>query len=286
MYAQLGTIRFEGAKGFTSFEESFAVVYAQHALINRKPRLQATGDELDTISFEMYLHSEFTDPEADIETLRLAMKNREILPLILGNGRVLGNYVIPSFKKTTGFTDPSGNLIEATISVELLESYSDNPILDANRQAQNNAFATSTRNSNVRSVLPAKLSPGMAVTANVSKIETSGVLVQQYTATVEQNPAAAELYSDKIDDVMDEINEGLNKIEEAINNGGSLSSYQSPELVNSMADIYTSVQSIKSVLPITDIESFKILVAQLRNSTGAIKKANTDLSNQTIIRRV
>jgi len=285
MYAQLGKIIFEGPKGFTSLEETFAVTYAQHSRINRKPRLQATGDELDQISFEMYLHSEFTDPEADIEAIRVYMQDREILPLILGNGRVVGNFVITTFTKTTAFTDPSGNIIEATLSVDLLECYNDNPILEANRQAQNNAFATAARNSNVRSVLPPKLSPAMEVSTNISKIETSAVLTQQYTAAVDQNPASAAFYSDKINGVLDTIDNDVSQVQDALAFDGSLPGFDSPEILTSLGSVYTSVQNLKAVLPISDITSFKQLVAQLKNSTGALKKASTDISNQSIIRR-
>jgi phage protein U len=143
MYAQLGNIRFEGLKGFSNFSHERGVNYAQHELINGKPRLQAVGDNLDSISFGMYLHSEFTNPEADIDSLRTAMQNREILPLILGNGRVLGFFVIPNFSQVNSFTDPLGNLIEVTLSVDLLESFSDNPLREAELQAINQAFATS-----------------------------------------------------------------------------------------------------------------------------------------------
>lgn len=285
MYAQLGSIIFEGPNGFTSLEETFAVIYAQHSRINRKPRLQATGDELDTISFEMYLHSSFTDPEATIDKLRVYMQDREILPLILGNGRVVGNFVIPTFSKTTSFTDPSGNIIEATLSVDLLECYNDNPLLEANRQAQTAAFATAARNSNVRSVLPPKLSPAMAVSTNVAKIDTSAVLTQQYTATVEKNPASAAFYSGKIDEVLDTIDNGITQVQDALAFDGSLPGFDTPELLGSLAGVYTSVQNIKAILPITDINSFKQMVAALKNSTVALKRANTGISNQSIIRR-
>jgi len=110
MYAQLGNIRFEGLKGFSNFSHERGVNYAQHELINGKPRLQAVGDNLDSISFGMYLHSQFTNPEADIETLRLSMQNREVLPLILGNGRVLGFFVIPNFSQVNSFTSETGKI--------------------------------------------------------------------------------------------------------------------------------------------------------------------------------
>jgi len=113
MYAQLGNIRFEGLKGFSTFSHTVGVTYAQHARINGKSRLEATGDELDAISFEMMLHANFTDPEADIDVINTATVNREILKLILGNGKVVGDFVITSFEKVTEFTDPLGNIISS-----------------------------------------------------------------------------------------------------------------------------------------------------------------------------
>jgi len=113
MYAQLGNIKFESAKGFTSLEETFGMNYAQHDRIKGKPRLEAVGANLDTVNFSMYLHSQFTTPEDDIEQMRVNMVNNEILPLVLGNGKVVGSFVITNFSVTTMFTDPVGNLIES-----------------------------------------------------------------------------------------------------------------------------------------------------------------------------
>lgn len=267
-------------------EETFAVDYAQHQLINRKPRLQPTGDALDTISFSMYLHSDFTNPEEDIDILRTSMKNREVLPLILGNGRVLGQFVITGMNKSTSFTDPSGNIIEATVSVELLEAFTEEPLREAGRKAQDRAFATVARNSNVRSVLPPKLSPAMMVTANVSKIDTSSFEAMNFTDEVQKNPATAEYYSGKIDGVMDKIDSGLDSISQALDSGNILNEFQTPEFVTAIGDVYTSIQNIKAVLPISDINSFRVLIDQLRGAVGGMKKANNGLSNQAIIRRV
>lgn len=285
MYAQLGNIRFEGLKGFSNFSHERSVNYAQHELINGKPRLQAVGDNLDSISFGMYLHSEFTNPELDIETLRLSMQNREVLPLILGNGRVLGFFVIPNFSQVNSFTDPNGNLIEVTLSIELLESFSDDPLRESELQAINQAFATSVRNSNVRSVLPAKLSKGMTMNTEISNIQTSTTLTGIYTAKIEAIPTRAEYWSGKINKSLTDIENGLTNVQFILSDASELQA-MALSLPAAINDVYVRVQNMKAVLPITDVNSFKILNQQLNGSVLVLNSANLDVSNNSIIRRI
>lgn len=285
MYAQLGNIRFEGLKGFSSFSHERGVNYAVHERINGKPRLQAVGDNLDTISFDMYLHSEFTNPEADIESLRLAMQNREILPLLLGNGRVLGFFVIPNFSQINSFTDPKGNLIEVTLSVELLESFSDDPLRQAELQAIQQAFATSQRNSNVRSVLPPKLSEGMGMTAEISKIQTSATVTGIYTAKIEAIPSRSEYWSGKINKSLTDIEGGITKVQSILADASRLQDL-AQDMPAALNDVYVRVQNMKAVLPVTDVNSFKILNQQLSGSIINLNSTNLRISNNSIIRRI
>jgi len=284
MYAQLGNIRFEGLKGFSSFSHTVAVAYAQHARINGKSRLEATGDELDAISIEILLHANFTNPEADIEEMRAAMYNREILKLILGNGNIVGDFVISSFEKVIDFTDPKGNIISVTLSVELLESYNENPLSEAQKNAMNSAFATTARNSNVRSVLPAKPSPAMGVTLQVSEIKASAIQINQYTAAAEANENTFEYYSGKIDSNLNDIEDNISNIQASLSDAQDIADLAA-SLPEAIQDINTRVQNIKAVLPISDIAQFKILNSQLQGSVLAAKTANTGISNQSIIRR-
>ena len=285
MYAQLGNIRFEGLKGFSSFVHERGVNYAQHELINGKPILQAVGDNLDTISFSMYLHSEFTDPESDVETLRTSMVEREVLPLLLGNGRVLGFFVIPSFSQSNTFTDPNGNLIETTLSVELLEDFSDSPLRKAELQAINNAFATSTRSSNIRSVLPAKLSPGMAISGEISNISTSAKTTDVYIDNVNKNPNQAAYWSGKINKSLTDIEGSLNNVQASLSEALKLQNL-AQSMPAAIADLTIRVNNMKAVLPITDVNSFKILNQQLNGSIVSLNSSNLQISNNSIIRRV
>lgn len=284
MYAQLGTIRFEGLNGFSTLEESFAVNYAQHERINGKPRLEAVGDVLDTISFDMYLHADFVDPEASIEVIRNAMTNREILTLILGSGKVVGNFVIPNFTKSTEFTDPKGNIISATLSIELLESATDDPLASAKKSTLNSSFATSNRNANVRTLLPMKQSEASILTSQVSEMEANAKKVTDNIKQVEINPATAEYNSAKIDLSLDNILSNLNKSQNMLSQAQDFQNL-APNLQTAFNGIYTAVQNMKAVLPITDVSSFQILNRQLSGSIASAKSSSIGITNQAIIRR-
>jgi hypothetical protein len=57
MHALLGGIAFNLITHFEDIEESFSANYAEHALIEGKPRLQWVGQNLDEIAWHMVLHA-------------------------------------------------------------------------------------------------------------------------------------------------------------------------------------------------------------------------------------
>lgn len=285
MYAQLGNIRFEGAKGFTSLEESFGVNYAQHERIKGKPRLEFTGGILDITSFNLNLHSSFTNPEKDIDDLMVYMANREILPLILGNGKLVGNFVITNLKKATTQTDPSGNIILATLGVELLESFTEDPLKEADKKAKDKAFATTLRTSNIRSVTSPNLSKGMVVSENVSEIQSSAKIVNQYTFAAEKDPETLSYYSKKINSTLDSMEKQLFKTNEAFSSSADIQDL-GPNMPTSLNRVNTSIQNIKGALPISDINSFKLLTADLQTSSAVLKADSSNVDRQAIIRGI
>lgn len=285
MYAQLGDIKFQGAKGFSSLEQTFSMNYAQHDRIKGKPSIEAVGSALDTISFTMYLHSQFTNPEDDIEAIRVNMINKEILPLVLGNGIVVGNFVITDFNKSTTFTDPMGNIIEANIGVNLLESFSDDPLRDSQKKAIEKAFATNSRSSNVRSVQVADLSRGMVVSNNVSEINSSAKIVNQYVASAEKNPKTIAYYSKKIGESLKDMEGKISEVNGIIENSTDINSL-APNMPAALNRVYTSIQNMKGSLPITDINSFKDLGSNLQTSTSLLQTSSVRVEQQAIIRRL
>lgn len=121
MYAQLGTIIFENLKSPKDFEQRSAVNYAEHALIDGKPRLQRTGTDLERLKFSMDLHYTFCDVQGEIDALHDAMNAGDVLPLITGYGMYVGDFVITNLSRELKHATPNGFLIAASVEVSLSE---------------------------------------------------------------------------------------------------------------------------------------------------------------------
>ena len=189
MYAQLGNIRFEGLKGFLSFRRTRAAKYAEMPRMDGKPRLQRTGDELETVAFDLRLHSAFGSVLDDYDTLDGYRQDGEVLPLIDGDGLVLGNYVIISISDSPEISGLTGKPISTELSVELKEFIDPNPAATAHRQAIADGFATSAAK-----VIPIRLvrigTTPAAVT--VQSVQAAELNSQAAIADVQKAAVAAE----------------------------------------------------------------------------------------------
>ena len=100
-HALLGNIPFSLITYFEGIETKFAADYAEHALIEGKPRLQWTGDKLDEISWEIVLHAGFCDPESELLKLRQVVSEHKALPLVFANGDHKGYFVATEVSVTS-----------------------------------------------------------------------------------------------------------------------------------------------------------------------------------------
>lgn len=121
MWAVLGDIEFELRNQPSRQDDRATADYAQHALIQGKPRLEWVGDGLDELTLELTLHALLADPEAQIRRLKTALRAHAPLPYVLGSGDYRGVYLLTEVGTATRRTDALGRLISATVSVSLLE---------------------------------------------------------------------------------------------------------------------------------------------------------------------
>ena len=130
MYALLGDIQFDLITYFDSFEADFGTDYAEHAVIDGKPRLQYMGDRLDEIRIELSFHASFCNPETELARLKNAVSSHEAMALILGNGDYKGWFVLTDVQSTSRQTDESGTLLALDASITLREYVGDrkNPL--------------------------------------------------------------------------------------------------------------------------------------------------------------
>lgn len=151
MYAKLGNIVFERLIGFETLTKDTETTYAELALIDGKTRLQRTGEQLISQDFTVHYHRAFCIPEDRIKELELARSNGEVLPLFLGTGEFIANFVITTIKQTFKLTDPTGLLIECSVAVNIKEYVEPDPLRAQKNADKNNGFA-----SNSDKVVPVK----------------------------------------------------------------------------------------------------------------------------------
>lgn len=121
MWAVLGDIEFELRNQPSRQDDRSTADYAQHGLIQGKPRPEWVGDGLDELTLELTLHALLGDPEAQIRRLKTALRAHDPLPYVLGSGDYRGVYLLTEVGTTTRRTDAQGRLISATVSVSLME---------------------------------------------------------------------------------------------------------------------------------------------------------------------
>lgn len=199
MYAQLGNIVFEtkekivtgenskekifvGFYGFNDFSKSTSVVYAEHKPLTGKPLLQATGLNLDDVSLSMRFHVSFCNPVKELATLKNSMDTFEILPLLMGNGRKEGDFVITGISSVVEDADRDGNIFSYMVSCTLKEFIITDRLKaeqDANRR---NALAVGGLNP-VAKLKVNPLTPPQSIAKSVSAINNQAKVIN---GTVEQ----------------------------------------------------------------------------------------------------
>jgi phage protein U len=182
---QLGDIQFEGLRGLDSLSKTREAVYAELPLMSGKPRLQRTGTALQTVSVSVSLHAAFTDPAADIAALDAYREAGEVLPLITGEGEVVGDFVIISIEETVTQTTPTGRTISAQVTMSLKEYNDPNKSVTLAQAAQSAAFAVGADK-----VVPVRLvrPPVTEMSVTSQQVEAGNAASRDSIATLRKAP--------------------------------------------------------------------------------------------------
>lgn len=121
MFAQLGDIEFDLIAYLDGFNTWRKIDYAEHPIIEGKPKLQYIGESLETVAIRLSFHASFCDPEAELEALKDAASQYAPLAFIFANGVYKGKYVIEDIRDEVQQTFDDGTVIAVTVEVNLKE---------------------------------------------------------------------------------------------------------------------------------------------------------------------
>lgn len=138
MYAQIGDIVLSNTYGFSGFTNDQGIALVEHALIDAKPRIQSTGDNLIKLKFQIKLHKKFVDPVAEASRFRVHMVNKDILPVTLGTGEFLGYFVISNISEGIDQTLDDGTIFESSLDIACTEYVGDLNIANLGKAISSN----------------------------------------------------------------------------------------------------------------------------------------------------
>ncbi len=122
MFAVLGDIPFQVVGSPEALSDSRGYDFAEHRVVQDRPRLQWLADDLVRIQLEMLLHRSFTEPAASLLVLHQAASTHAALPLIFGNGDFRGYFVITRIDTLARQLSGSGDLFAINVRLSLCES--------------------------------------------------------------------------------------------------------------------------------------------------------------------
>ena len=121
MFAVLGDISFEVVGSPERFESARSYGFAEHRVVESRPRLQWVGNDLERIKLELMLHSSFGNPAAKLARLRAAAATHLAQPLVFGDGGFRGYFVIESIGVESQQLSASGAPISIRVALALKE---------------------------------------------------------------------------------------------------------------------------------------------------------------------
>lgn len=285
MYAQLGDIIFEGLKGLTGMRGKFAQKIAQHELIDSKPKLQKTGDALDELAIDMTFHRKFCNPESEIAKLKRAITRGAVLPLITGTGELVGNFTVASMDVDTKHTGPTGLVVMAVVSANLIEAAQTDPLGAALSSAKSVAFANGSNSPLVMAQIKPFKGPGLEAAAALKKADSfqeSGArsLSQAKVNTPVQTGElrkAKDAFK-KVNESIDSFQEALTKIRGTVNNLTGINA--------AAASIKTYAQNTLTAIENNDIDGAIAASNDTRQGVLTLNGESAQLIVQTASRRI
>jgi|GEM_PF-2813905 len=281
MFCQLGNIQFEPITSPDSINRTDTTTYAKHSLASGKPRLQPIANELEEISIGFKLRAEFCNPTQIVLQLKAAKDVFEVMPLIMGNGRYLGDYVLTSLTETPAQCLPDGTVVEMTIQVTLQEYVTPNKVTQQQQAARKRAFAVGNKTPFNTGRVQQPTIPRLA-TKSVSVIDSESKSVALQAINFENNVSQRTFIGTDIQRSLDSISKNLTAYNEYISTLTDI--VPDPDnILQAISGMQNAVSNFN--FPISGLDDLRTNNLKLQSATNILKTANSSITYLVLIRR-
>lgn len=283
MIFQLGNKEFSGLYAPESWSYSGnEAVLSQYDLIAAKPRLQLGSETLEELSLQLTLRADFCNINQELQDFETWKSTGEILPLILGNGEYINDFVLKSAAKTISQTFSDGTPVEIQVSLSLLEVVPDPDKKKIN--ARKNARAVGDKQQ-INTLPPQpKTSEAQAHKALMDAQLKAWEAAEAANQTLQvDNPASL---FDKVKNTFDQAQNNMTKAIDAIS--------QTQQQIHNAAGIISALK--ESMAQLTEIKSLMIepfspenvnnSVLNVKNRIRAVNIASAVFTNDIILRKI
>lgn len=284
MLFQLGDKEFKGTLAPASWSYSGNEAnLAEHALINTKPRLQLTGETLEELELSFLLRADFCKPAQEIADLEKWKSEGEVLPLLLGDGTYKNDYVIKSISKKINQTFADGAIIEAEITVSLLEYVSPNKAQQRTAADRKNAAAVGDKEQISRL-------PSQTKTAEASAHDSLMQAQLQAQDAAEQARKAYETgqpqnYIDKLHKTISEAQKKMNEARQQINNVQSTIS-GAVNIVTAIQTAAAKLNGLSNILqPPISLSNLEYGIIDLQSALNGIDVSSVGFTQNIVLRK-
>lgn len=282
MYAQLGNIIFKGLYNFTDLNfDGDEAVFAEFALINSKPALQHVGSTLTDISASITMNVEFCNIYNQLESLKLAKDKAEVLPLLMGNGKYVSDFVIISMPFSVDEAFADGTYKQITISLSLKEYVSVDKLEQKRLSAVRSGIALGKKPSAVNLRLPQPPTQLKQAATKVSTIKQFSRKVQANVEKIKNDPNILTAQR-----VLNDAKRAQNDIQSLItqidNNVELL--LEGPGLRGAATLILGSFNSTINAFPFNDLVRNDEIINDLKTTTRSLSSASNSILSKVIIR--
>lgn len=284
MYAQLGSITFEGQFTFASFSsDGNEARFAQLELLNSKPRLQKTGDTLEEISILIKVHARQRNPKEFIQRLQDTRSSGEVLPLLLGSGQYLGDYVIIStpYEVTEAFAD--GTIIQTLITITIREHIPGNKVEQQQQEARKRAFAVGdVQQVLIRPAQPVSDTAALAKSLSAVTMQTAKVdgLVSEYENNVSKRPVTAKGILESCDKANAALADAGDKLDNVKEQQEKVTAIR-----DAAANVRAAIDGIKNNTPPNSIDDLRGSNTYLQGVVRVFKRTTTPVLQAVVLRK-
>ena len=120
-FCTIGDLALQLNEAPSTWREKTGFEYAEHQVLEGKPKLQAIGGKLDDLQLEFTLHAGTADIGFITNRLGEMRDGAEVVTVTMGDGEYLGEFVVTDLQFDRTATFDNGTALTATVAVTLRE---------------------------------------------------------------------------------------------------------------------------------------------------------------------